>query len=454
MGNMSLIPENLMAMSHALATGSTSASGSMQASNMLTEAPSKFWRSSSNWPTKCGTTFSHYGYSAFGVNSIAIFGHNLARGDQYRIWLYETDGSGDVRPTGATIDNPTGTVAGLTTNTTSTYADVDNGETLTPSTSAVPTDGTLPWSIGLSFPTPAGIINGTDLQAFWVSASTVLPWPASLPTITVDLYEGGVFRQSLGTRRVRDAGNGQVMCFPFDAANLSVSSGANIECKISCVPRTGGQYVAINSVVLATDRDARQGDSGWLTYNPFVGSGVTYRPEWDKSNGAIRYKFPLTYNPFIVYVNFRSSRSPTDFVPEEEIHPLTHNYVQVGTVVIGEQWSPTHNIGYGKLVGGIDSSPRSRTYGGQLFGSRRPVRRVIGMRLGHLTPAEAHTLFDRVIWRHGTMKPIAISLLPDDATQSKHTTILATLRNPENWIDIQPEEGVENAMTMEWEEVL
>jgi hypothetical protein len=212
-----------------------------------------------------------------------------------------------------TLDNPTGTVAGLTTNTTGTYADVDNGETLTLGTFAGPSAGTegSPWSIGLSFPTPAGIINGTDLQAFWILAAQTYPWPSKLPTITVDLYESGVFRQSLGTRTIRaaDTEGGQVMCFPFDAANLSVSSGANIEVKISSTPRSNLSYVKVYSVVLATDRDARAGDSGWLTYTPFEGSGITYRPEVDGPGNVILYEFPTTYNPYYVHLHIRSSRS-------------------------------------------------------------------------------------------------------------------------------------------------
>jgi hypothetical protein len=455
--NAVIIPENIVALSHAVTVGSSDASASMAGANMASEKPSKFWRSESNWPTKCAVTFYTQADTAFAVNAFAIVGHNLKRGDQYRIWVKESS-SGATRPNGVTLDNPTGTVAGLTTNTTGTYADVDNGETLTLGTFAGPSAGTegSPWSIGLSFPTPAGIINGTDLQAFWILAAQTYPWPSKLPTITVDLYESGVFRQSLGTRTIRatDTEGGQVMCFPFDAANLSVSSGANIEVKISSTPRSNLSYVKVYSVVLATDRDARAGDSGWLTYTPFEGSGITYRPEVDGPGNVILYEFPTTYNPYYVHLHIRSSRSPTDYVNTREVHPPTHNYVQVGCLVIGEAWRPTINMSYGKLAGVVDSSPRKRTYGGGMFGSRRPTRRVVSLALGHAMTTEAHTILDRVLWRHGLMKPFVVSTTPDDATQSKATTIFGHLRNAENWLNVQPDEGYENNFSLEFEEVL
>ena len=76
------------------------------------------------------------------------------------------------------------------------------------------------------------------------------------------------------------------------------------------------------------------------------------------------------------------------------------------------------------------------------------------MRLGHLTPAEAHTVLDRMIWRHGLMKPFVVSLLPDDATQGKATTLFGHIRNAENWLGIQPDSGYENTLELEFEEVL
>jgi len=306
----------------------------------------------------------------------------------------------------------------------------------------------------LGFPTPAAPpLTGAKKQSFWVFAK-VSSVSTFVVTVKASLYESGSLLTTLQTKIVTST-TGQWLFFDWDASVLGTSSGANVEVKIDMTAAAGpGVYISIGSVIYQNDWSAKANDSGWLTYDPFYGSAVSFRPQSRGPSQYILYEFPSTITPSGVFIYFRTCKSPDALDINTEIPPTPDDYVQVGSLIIGESWSPTNNIGYGKLVGAVDISSRMRTYGGQLFGSRRPTRRVIGMKLGHLTPVEAHTLFDRVIWRGGVLKPILISLLPDDATQSKHTTILATLRNPENWIGIQPDQGVENNMEMEWEEVL
>jgi len=453
MGNVIIIPENLMANQNSDAVAATEASASMTDSNMVSEVPSKFWRSESNWPTKCSSYFYMKTGSGFNMNTIAVVNHNLLPGDQYRFWVNESSTLA-TRPTGATLDNPNGYRVGETSNTAANpHLLVDNGETLSPSTWAVPTLAASPWSICLKFPTPAGIINGEKLHAFWCFVKAEQGPPSGLPTIQCELWENGVLLEDLGTRRVSST-TGQVMCFPFKTDNLSVTDGSLIECKLTMVPRSITQYVSVGSVVRATDRDARTGDSGWITYNPFVGTDIAFKPTSQLTSGVILHQFPLTYTPFYVHMHIRSSRSLIGASESVDIPATTPNYVQIGTVVIGEAWSPTINIAYGKLTGIVDSSPIKRTYGGGIFGSRRVPRRVLSVHFAHLSPDECHTLFDRILWRHGVMKPFIVSLLPDDTTQAKHTTIFGHIRNAENWINIQPEQGYENNIELEFEEVL
>ena len=114
MGNVLMIPENLMATPEATVTAGSEASASMAATNMLTEAPSKFWRSTSQAPAHTYAYFS-IPRGVFSVNAVAIVGHNLYRGDQYRIFA-----SASTFLAGYTGYNPTTTIAGITTNTAST----------------------------------------------------------------------------------------------------------------------------------------------------------------------------------------------------------------------------------------------------------------------------------------------------------------------------------------------
>lgn len=453
MGNMLLVPENLMAISGAYATVPASASASMAGTNMLLESPSKFWRSTGVTPSKRYSYFYKGNTAQMYFNTVSIVGHNLYSGDQYRIW---TKASGSPPSPISSLYDPTGNVAGATSNTAVSWGDLDNGEGNTSLTwLGVPTSTSSVWSYGCSFATPIAPGAGTSMQEFWVyvkkSSSTNRPDP---PTVTATLWEGGASVVSLGTKAIQSS-TGQWICFPWSISSLALNTAANVELKLSFTVSANGQYGMLNTIIMGIDGfgSTRDNNSGWLTYTPYVSPDISYKPEgWGKGQSVL-YRFPTDITASYVVIEYRVNQSPSSWSSVTETLPTPQGYIQIGTVVIGQSWSPTVNIGYGKLVAGLDPSLRKRTYGGQLFGSRRPVRRVIGMKLAHLPPDEAFVLFDRIIWRHGIMKPIFIALLPDDSAQSVHTGILAVLRNPENWINIQPDEGYENNMDMDWEEV-
>lgn len=454
MGNAIIIPQNLMSLSQSNIVAGSEASASMADGNMLTEKPSNFWRSTQATPD-CTYFYGTFSKSrTFDVNAAAIVGHNLRRGDQYRTWCYPTSGD-PTRPAGFTAYNPDTKIVGASSNSASVVGDVDNSFDSTPSTWAIPTTVGTGWAFSVGFPavSPAPA-TGADMQSFWVFVKTAVDATLNPMPVTVYLNESGVNVANLGTRYITSA-SGQWLFFAWDASQLGTSSGANVECRV-VMDGSATYWVSIGSIVWACDGDGAQtNDSGWITYSDDAGSGVVHRPEQSGELGTTLIRMPATIDSARrVYVQLRVCRSPLDYDETAEILPSCMDYAQVGTLVVGVTWVPTINFGYGRLVGGIDQSTRSRTYGGQLFGSRRPVRRVVSIKFGHLTPAECHTLFDRMIWRHGSMKPFLISLLPDDASQSKHTTIFCVLRNPENWINIQPDEGYENSMDMEFEEVL
>lgn len=447
MSNLLLIPENLNAMSGAAATAGTAASSSMSASNMLTESPSEFWRSLTNAPGYTYAYFSAPG-GAYTIEAAAIVGHNLYRGDQYRLF---TDSATFL--SGYTGYNPTSTIAGITTNTTATYADVDNGETTPGATFAAPTNSNLVWTLGVGFDTPAiAPITGADRQAFWVyvkagSSATAYCW------IECWLYESGVAKVNLGKRYIKSS-TGQWLFFTWNASSLGTASGANVECYLSMTKLNVSTYVQVGSVVWAEDHTSRTNDSGWLTFDPFVGSGITFQPEVEGQGNAILYQFPAAIIPGTVHIQLRSCRAPLDYNGNTERLPAQPGYVQIGCAILGETWTPACDRNFGQLVSTKDYSSKSRTYGGQRFGSRRFVQRILSLPLDFLTPAEAHTLFDRLLWRHGILKPILVSILPGDATEEKHTTFLASLKNPENAMVATTTRGKSRGMTLEFEEEL
>lgn len=451
MGNVVLIPENLMALSTGSVVCGSEASVSMADENLTSEIPSKFWRSLSNAPSDVKMFLSSNTFSDLTADALAIVGHNLKNGDQYRA-VY-----GDFSYLGFVAVNPNITTASTNATGPSTpnlHLDVNEGEALGTDW-VVPSVTATNWDVSFGFASPLGTPTvGADLQAFWiyVKVNSAPDFIYNAPVVTAYLYENGVLRSTLGSKYVTVA-SGQWMFFPWD---ISTYTAADIEIKLEFTSPSI-YYASLNSVFWAAEYPAAQGgtniDGAWHTYNPFVGT-LLYSPESRGASDTILIQFGSALVFKCVTVYFRSDHAPTSFNPQYSSPINPQGYVQVGAVALGETLVTTVNMSYGKLVAGIDTSPRKRTYGGQLFGSRRPVRRVVSLQLGHLTPAECHTLFDRLIWRHGVMKPILISLLPDDATQSKHTTIFGALRNPENWVNIQPDEGYENNMSLEFEEVL
>lgn len=451
MSNLILIPENLMAISQATVVASSEASASMAKENMLTESPSEFWRSSSNAP---GNTLLYFYLKslAMSIDAIAIVGHNLYRGDQYRIFLTDTAGTTQLGPTSYV---PTSLEA--STNATGSYTDVDEGET--PDANwMTPTASNATWIVRFGFATPAfPPVVGADLQAFWVYVKAQSAPPTTAPTVTCTLYESGVSKSVLGTKSVYST-TGQWIYFTWNASSLGTANGSAVECRLD-FSGTTGQSISLGSVLWAEDpnNSATMGgatDSGWVTYDPFAGSGITYLPQVEPQGNAILHVFAATYSQKWAHVHFRSDRTPADFDDATEILPQPHGFVQVGCVVIGETWSPAADRDFGPLVSTKDYSSKARTYGGQRFGSRRFVQRILSLPLNWLTPEEAHTLFDRILWRHGILKPIFVSILPGDATEEKHTSFLASLRNPENGIAATTTRGKSRAMTLEFEEEL
>ena len=453
MSKMLIIPENLMAFVGSTASAGSEASDSMAAANLLTEEPSEFWRSTSNLQGKSWFKVGNTNLGLLIADSFALISHNLVRGDQYRI---ASSGMADTvtQEQGYTFYNPNGTVAALCSDiadTVNSHLLVDNGETIQPATWLTGTSDS--WSVGLDFATPGATLKlGADRQAICVYAKTAVVTEGKV-SISVRIYEGTTPLTTTITRPLSSL-TGQWLCFPFDATVLSDPSGTGIRAKVEAQNILAPSAdVSIGSVKLDTEftTNTYGYDSGWLTVSPFVGSGLLFLPQVFV-NSNILHTLDSAVEAVYFYVYFRASNSPTDFNRRYEILPTPDAFVQVGSFIVGESWSPIHDIQNGPFIGSHDASSKGRTYGGQLFGSRRYVQRILHMPLPILTPAEAHTLFDRVIWRHGILKKFFVALMPGDATEGTHTGFLASLKNVDHEMLATPAEFMNRAMTLDWEE--
>lgn len=462
MSNLILIPENLLATTYGQAVASSEASASMADDNLLTEEPSEFWRSTDNQPLNTILRLSLNGMTTVSASALAFCGHNLHRGDQYRVILRDASSV-----LGGEILYPTGT-ASVTNSAANphTYLDSDLADWITPT--AAGSD----WGFQVTFATPSSAPqNGTDRQSVWayVKAAAAVSYGTIAPTVQCIAYLpdglGGFNTVDCGTKTIKSA-TGQWIFWSFDFVTCAVASGAGVKIELLFSDRdlslaggtaSNGHVAALywNADTVSDLTTISGGElNGWYTYEPFSGSGITYKPEVKGASESILIQFGSVLQFRLALIQIRSDHSPVDIDSTAEVLPTPPGYVQIGCVVLGESWSPSSDRDFGQLVSTKDYSTKSRTYGGQRFGSRRFVQRILSLPLHWLTPAEAHTLFDRILWRHGILKPIFVSILPGDATEEKHTGFLATLKNPENAMLATTTRVKSRSMTLEFEEEL
>lgn len=460
MAHLIIIPENLLATTYGQAVASSEADSTMADDNLLTEDPSEFWRSTDNQPLSTILRLSLNGMTTVSASALAFCSHNLHRGDQYRVILRNAS---DVL--GGQILYPNGTVS-VTNSAASphTYLDSDLTDWIMPSTPG------SDWDFRVGFATPSNAPqDGADRQSIWayVKAASAVSYGTIAPTVQCIVYlpdgVGGFNAVDCGTKTIK-SDTGQWVFWSFDFEQCGVSSGAGVEVELLFSERdvtlagsvhSDGYVAALYwNVDVTSDLTTISGGelNGWYTYEPFVGEGITYLPETQGTNESILIQFGSVLQFRLALIQIRSDHSPVDMDPTAEVLPTPPGYVQIGCAILGESWSPETDVGNGAFIGSVDLSTKGRTYGGQSFGSRRDVQRVLSLPLSVLTPEEAHTVWDRVIWRHGILKKFFVALLPGDATEAKHTGFLASLKNPQHQMQTSAATYRNRSMVLEFEE--
>lgn len=461
MAHLIIIPENLLATTYGQAVAGSEADSTMADDNLLTEDPSEFWRSTDNQPLNTILRLSLNGMTTVSASALAFCAHNLHRGDQYRVILRNAS---DVL--GGQILYPTGTASTTNCSTVTPHTDLDSDLTDWVGPSATGSD----WGFQVTFATPSSAPqNGTDRQSTWayIKAGAAVSYGTIAPTVQCIVHLpdglGGFNTVDCGTKTIKSS-TGQWVFWSWDFATCAVASGAGVKFELLFSDRdlslTGGAasngYAAAlywNADTVADLTTISGGElNGWYTYEPFVGEGITYLPETQGTNESILIQFGSVLQFRLALIQIRSDHSPVDMDSTAEVLPTPPGYVQIGCAILGESWSPATDVGHGAFIDSIDLSTKGRTYGGQSFGSRRDVQRVLTLPLAILTPEESHTLWDRVIWRHGILKKFFVALLPGDATEAKHTGFLASLKNQQHKMLTSPATYRNRSMTLEFEE--
>lgn len=89
-------------------------------------------------------------------------------------------------------------------------------------------------------------------------------------------------------------------------------------------------------------------------------------------------------------------------------------YIEAGRLIVGPYWSPEYNFDFNHQIVPVDSTQNRRTEAGDLRGELSPKWRKINFSLSNMD-AEDRAAMLRILRRHGTSRPVFISLFPENA---------------------------------------
>lgn len=405
-----------------LSTGTGGTVATMPIGNLQTDEPSELWRHTNLDPAESWLFWTNSSYGAglqtsFDVNAMSLINHNLSRDAKVRFVLSDFN-----------IDEPISlapTSLESSTNFTGGFADVDDnpfapdGNNMTTSTPGVASQARF------GFDTPADPpTTGADNQAF---VALVTGSGSGSGLVDLELYEAGGLVATLVNDQTVVAGADSLLVGYWNASSLGTSSGADVELRINNhTPGAsfGLTIKAVRWIEDPSDVASLSYDSGWLDA---VSDPVDTL--WGDTAPSTAGRAPVQNFVHVLPSTIDAERG-FFYIRDPE---NSDGYLQAGVLVVGPCFQPTLNRAYGPLVNVEDLSVKKKTHGGQTFGVSRPRLRKVYFPHAALSAAEAHSLFDRLYWRRGILRPVLVSLFPGDATEGGNTTVWAT---PEQFEDL------------------
>lgn len=407
----------------------------MVGSFLATEEPSEVSRLTLLDPKHSQWVCNFSGLSQ-NLDGFSLINHNLIEGDSFRVlgfiftvtpWVYLIQAANAI----ASSSNMTGVVSSLDD-----PIDTPDGLTVGPTTSNADWDFKLTWA-NLS-PVPR-----TGSEGFFVLrmqrqfSGAGATNPTELPKVTVDLYEGGIFKRSLGYRPVTEsAAGGQILIFPFAFSELSSPNGNDIECLVTVTTASspsGHQYAVLESLLLYYEEAPviPMFDSGWIT---------TVGKDTDSPTMCDHY-FPLVEweNVRSVVLLIRSDQVVKDVplnpnsgrIPYPAADATPDSFVEAGIFNVGQTQFLSTAIGIGKgplsrvLTQVLESGS---TVAGQSYASDIFRRRAIGSMSIVVSRDELLFLQKEIAWKKGRSGPFYVALEPDiDSEYQAFLSFWATL---------------------------
>lgn len=241
----------------------------MTSSKLKTEEPTELARMTTLDPIYTQWTFTTNSISV-DVRGFSVVNHNFAPNTWYRILAANSAGLFSSQPSTAP---PTAIEA--STNITGGVTNVDEAISSADGLIITPTVNTNMWSVRLSWgafsPTPkiTGNMSSVVINAKLVWVGSGATSPITAPSMIVELWEGGVFKSSLGQRAVNVSSANQILIFPFDFSSLTATSGANLEIKVTSYPgssTSGSSYATMDTISIYYESSSvsYSYDSGWI----------------------------------------------------------------------------------------------------------------------------------------------------------------------------------------------
>lgn len=295
------------------------------------------------------------------------------------------------------------------------------------------------WNVELGgFPTPTTAPIHGDSKC-WVSLFVRYTGGTptnAYPAAGVTLKQGGNVVANLGTRAITSA-EGQILVFPFDAADLPTASGAGLS--VLCEFDSSNVVAELGACRVAVERTAPAQASPWLP-----SPSAAYGDEEDAFAPFIDLQyFPttpwtITAND-LLFVQVQDDQTEHDpdngtvgaisfyRVPKNNIDiRFVRGYVDAGVFVAGEAFIlGKHNIGEDSPGLLQNETPTGRivvegfegvTEGGQTYGSDAFRSKAIDLQLC-VDRDEMLTLQERIAWRKGYSSPFFFAAEPDIPVQ-------------------------------------
>lgn len=428
--------------------------------------PSETWRSSDYYGVNCaiyGTVDAQDddylptlpNNRLLVINALGVANVNLTPG--HGRWRFWANSSTNISATTDRYEEVLPVTIVGSSNASGVVGDINNGyDATTDEVCITPTDYTQDYWVRVRFDAPdndpqLGLSETSRLQTFWVKVFTGNATPARgdvgvtqhPPRVRGQLWEDGVLKTTLETKVITRGGDGQWVCFQWDADN--VSDYTKVELRLDCyrhgiIGDDAEIQVLIDEVIWLCEVDTgspvAHADicTHWNVYYNVadVLRGITSFYGVRRNVGTVldstthvRVGSPGAEPNTELYsmgfgLEFRDDGCP-DFAVwgAQAVDP--DGFVEVGEVFLGRNWTPEHDSIPGDLRGSESLSKIQETGGGQKFGGSSITKGKMRLILPALTDTEA-MIVDDTLRRYGGMRSFFAGQSDEVVSTNQHLT--------------------------------